>query len=172
MACGQQEPGTGPSGRIAPARRGVPPDRSTSTSTPTHLNVSAKDLGTARSSISPSPPPPTCPKEDIEKASRSGSSYAAEDAKMKEAVRPEQRRSDVYQAEKFLSENGTRSRRTRRPRCSRCRGLKEPSRRGHRRHQRLPTSCARPFLPSARRCTAGRRPPGRPQHGRSGRPGR
>ena len=38
----------------------------------------------ARSSISPSPPPPTCSKEDIEKAVKEAEQYAAEDKKKRE----------------------------------------------------------------------------------------
>ena len=56
---------------IAPARRGVPQIEVTFDIDANGIvNVSAKDLGTARSSTSPSPLPPTCPRRTLTRQSR------------------------------------------------------------------------------------------------------
>jgi molecular chaperone DnaK len=93
---------------IAPARRGVPQIEVTFDIDANGIvNVSAKDLGTGKEQHITITSSTNMSKEDIEKAVKEAEQYAAEDAKMKEAVETRNNGDQmVYQAEKFLSENG------------------------------------------------------------------
>ncbi len=93
---------------IAPARRGVPQIEVTFDIDANGIvNVSAKDLGTGKEQHITITSSTNMSKDDIEKAVKEAEQYAAEDAKMKEAVETRNNGDQmVYQAEKFLSENG------------------------------------------------------------------
>ena len=93
---------------IAPARRGVPQIEVTFDIDANGIvNVSAKDLGTGTEQHITITSSTNMSKEDIEKAVKEAEQYAAEDAKIKEAVEVRNAGDQmVYQAEKALSEMG------------------------------------------------------------------
>ncbi len=93
---------------IAPARRGVPQIEVTFDIDANGIvNVSAKDLGTGKEQHITITSSTNMSKEDIEKAVKEAEQYAAEDAKMKEAVETRNNGDQmVYQAEKALGEMG------------------------------------------------------------------
>ena len=93
---------------IAPARRGVPQIEVTFDIDANGIvNVSAKDLGTGKEQHITITSSTNMSKEDIEKAVKEAEQYAAEDARIKEAVETRNNADQmVYQAEKTLSEVG------------------------------------------------------------------
>ncbi len=93
---------------IAPARRGVPQIEVTFDIDANGIvNVSAKDLGTGKEQHITITSSTNMSKEDIEKAVKEAEQFAAEDAKIKEAVETRNQADQmVYQAEKTLSEMG------------------------------------------------------------------
>ena len=93
---------------IAPARRGVPQIEVTFDIDANGIvNVSAKDLGTGKEQHITITSSTNMSKEDIEKAVKEAEQFAAEDAKMKEAVEIRNNGDQmVYQAEKALGEMG------------------------------------------------------------------
>ena len=93
---------------IAPARRGVPQIEVTFDIDANGIvNVSAKDLGTGTEQHITITSSTNMSKEDIEKAVKEAEQYAAEDAKIKEAVEVRNAGDQmVYQAEKALGEMG------------------------------------------------------------------
>ncbi len=93
---------------IAPARRGVPQIEVTFDIDANGIvNVSAKDLGTGTEQHITITSSTNMSKEDIEKAVKEAEQYAAEDARIKEAVEARNAGDQmVYQAEKALSEMG------------------------------------------------------------------
>ena len=93
---------------IAPARRGVPQIEVTFDIDANGIvNVSAKDLGTGTEQHITITSSTNMSKEDIEKAVKEAEQYAAEDAKIKEAVETRNTADQmVYQAEKTLGEMG------------------------------------------------------------------
>ena len=93
---------------IAPARRGVPQIEVTFDIDANGIvNVSAKDLGTGKEQHITITSSSNMTKEDIEKAVKEAEQYAAEDARIKEAVEARNAGDQmVYQAEKALSEMG------------------------------------------------------------------
>jgi len=93
---------------IAPARRGVPQIEVTFDIDANGIvNVSAKDLGTGKEQHITITSSTNMSKEDIEKAVKEAEQYAAEDAKIKEAVETRNAADQmVYQAEKTLGEMG------------------------------------------------------------------
>ena len=93
---------------IAPARRGVPQIEVTFDIDANGIvNVSAKDLGTGKEQHITITSSTNMSKEDIEKAVKEAEQYAAEDARIKEAVETRNNADQmVYQAEKTLSEMG------------------------------------------------------------------
>jgi len=93
---------------IAPARRGVPQIEVTFDIDANGIvNVSAKDLGTGKEQHITITSSTNMSKDDIEKAVKEAEQYAAEDAKIKEAVETRNTADQmVYQAEKTLSEMG------------------------------------------------------------------
>ncbi len=93
---------------IAPARRGVPQIEVTFDIDANGIvNVSAKDLGTGKEQHITITSSTNMSKEDIEKAVKEAEQYAAEDAKVKEAVEARNNADQmVYQAEKTLGEVG------------------------------------------------------------------
>ena len=94
---------------IAPARRGVPQIEVTFDIDANGIvNVSAKDLGTGKEQHITITSSTNMSKDDIEKAVREAEQFAAEDAKLKEAVETRNQADQmVYQAEKTLSEMGS-----------------------------------------------------------------
>ena len=93
---------------IAPARRGVPQIEVTFDIDANGIvNVSAKDLGTGKEQHITITSSTNMSKEDIEKAVKEAEQYAAEDARIKEAVETRNNADQmVYQAEKTLGEMG------------------------------------------------------------------
>ena len=93
---------------IAPARRGVPQIEVTFDIDANGIvNVSAKDLGTGKEQHITITSSTNMSKEDIEKAVKEAEQFAAEDAKIKEAVETRNQADQmVYQAEKTISELG------------------------------------------------------------------
>ena len=93
---------------IAPARRGVPQIEVTFDIDANGIvNVSAKDLGTGKEQHITITSSTNMSKDDIEKAVKEAEQYAAEDARMKEAVETRNTADQmVYQAEKTLGEMG------------------------------------------------------------------
>jgi len=93
---------------IAPARRGVPQIEVTFDIDANGIvNVSAKDLGTGKEQHITITSSTNMSKDDIEKAVKEAEQYAAEDAKIKEAVETRNAADQmVYQAEKTLGEMG------------------------------------------------------------------
>ena len=93
---------------IAPARRGVPQIEVTFDIDANGIvNVSAKDLGTGKEQHITITSSTNMSKEDIEKAVKEAEQFAAEDAKIKEAVETRNQADQmVYQAEKTISEMG------------------------------------------------------------------
>ncbi len=93
---------------IAPARRGVPQIEVTFDIDANGIvNVSAKDLGTGKEQHITITSSTNMSKEDIERAVKEAEQYAAEDAKIKEAVETRNNADQmVYQAEKTLGEVG------------------------------------------------------------------
>ena len=93
---------------IAPARRGVPQIEVTFDIDANGIvNVSAKDLGTGKEQHITITSSTNMSKEDIDKAVKEAEQYAAEDARIKEAVETRNNGDQmVYQAEKTLSEMG------------------------------------------------------------------
>jgi len=93
---------------IAPARRGVPQIEVTFDIDANGIvNVSAKDLGTGKEQHITITSSTNMSKEDIEKAVKEAEQYAAEDAKIKEAVETRNAADQmVYQSEKTLGEMG------------------------------------------------------------------
>ena len=93
---------------IAPARRGVPQIEVTFDIDANGIvNVSAKDLGTGKEQHITITSSTNMSKEDIDKAVKEAEQYAAEDARIKEAVETRNAGDQmVYQAEKTLSEMG------------------------------------------------------------------
>ena len=93
---------------IAPARRGVPQIEVTFDIDANGIvNVSAKDLGTGKEQHITITSSTNMSKEDIEKAVKEAEQFAAEDARIKEAVETRNNADQmVYQAEKTLSEVG------------------------------------------------------------------
>ncbi len=93
---------------IAPARRGVPQIEVTFDIDANGIvNVSAKDLGTGKEQNITITSSTNMSKEDIEKAVKEAEQYAAEDARIKEAVETRNNADQmVYQAEKTLGEMG------------------------------------------------------------------
>ena len=93
---------------IAPARRGVPQIEVTFDIDANGIvNVSAKDLGTGKEQHITITSSTNMSKDDIEKAVKEAEQYAAEDARMKEAVETRNNADQmVYQAEKTLGEMG------------------------------------------------------------------
>ena len=93
---------------IAPARRGVPQIEVTFDIDANGIvNVSAKDLGTGKEQHITITSSTNMSKEDIEKAVKEAEQFAAEDAKIKEAVETRNQADQmVYQAEKTLGEMG------------------------------------------------------------------
>ena len=96
---------------IAPARRGVPQIEVTFDIDANGIvNVSAKDLGTGKEQHITITSSTNMSKEDIEKAVKEAEQYAAEDARIKEAVETRNNADQmVYQAEKTLGEMGDKS---------------------------------------------------------------
>ena len=93
---------------IAPARRGVPQIEVTFDIDANGIvNVSAKDLGTGKEQHITITSSTNMSKDDIEKAVKEAEQYAAEDARIKEAVETRNNADQmVYQAEKTLGEMG------------------------------------------------------------------
>ena len=93
---------------IAPARRGVPQIEVTFDIDANGIvNVSAKDLGTGKEQHITITSSTNMSKEDIDKAVKEAEQYAAEDARIKEAVETRNAADQmVYQAEKTLGEMG------------------------------------------------------------------
>ena len=97
---------------IAPARRGVPQIEVTIEVTfdidaNGIVNVSAKDLGTGKEQHITITSSTNMSKEDIDRAVKEAEQYAAEDARIKEAVETRNAGDQmVYQAEKTLSDMG------------------------------------------------------------------
>ena len=93
---------------IAPARRGVPQIEVTFDIDANGIvNVSAKDLGTGKEQHITITSSTNMSKEDIDRAVKEAEQYAAEDAKIKEAVETRNNADQmVYQAEKTLGEVG------------------------------------------------------------------
>ena len=93
---------------IAPARRGVPQIEVTFDIDANGIvNVSAKDLGTGTEQHITITSSTNMSKEDIEKAVKEAEQYAAEDAKIKEAVETRNQGDQmVYQSKKTLEEVG------------------------------------------------------------------
>ena len=93
---------------IAPARRGVPQIEVTFDIDANGIvNVSAKDLGTGKEQHITITSSSNMSKDDIEKAVKEAEQYAAEDARIKEAVETRNTADQmVYQAEKTLGEMG------------------------------------------------------------------
>jgi len=93
---------------IAPARRGVPQIEVTFDIDANGIvSVSAKDLGTGQEQHITITSSSNMSKEDIEKAVKEAEQYAAEDARIKEAVETRNAADQmVYQAEKTLGEMG------------------------------------------------------------------
>ena len=93
---------------IAPARRGVPQIEVTFDIDANGIvNVSAKDLGTGKEQHITITSSTNMSKEDIEKAVKEAEQFAAEDAKLKEAVETRNQADQmVYQAEKTIGEMG------------------------------------------------------------------
>ena len=93
---------------IAPARRCVPQIEVTFDIDANGIvNVSAKDLGTGKEQHITITSSTNMSKEDIEKAVKEAEQYAAEDARIKEAVETRNNADQmVYQAEKTLGEMG------------------------------------------------------------------
>ena len=93
---------------IAPARRGVPQIEVTFDIDANGIvNVSAKDLGTGKEQHITITSSTNMSKDDIEKAVKEAEQYAAEDARIKEAVETRNAADQmVYQAEKTLGEMG------------------------------------------------------------------
>jgi len=93
---------------IAPARRGVPQIEVTFDIDANGIvNVSAKDLGTGKEQHITITSSTNMSKEDIEKAVKEAEQFAAEDAKIKEAVETRNAADQmVYQSEKTLGEMG------------------------------------------------------------------
>ena len=93
---------------IAPARRGVPQIEVTFDIDANGIvNVSAKDLGTGKEQHITITSSTNMSKEDIEKAVKDAEQYAAEDAKIKEAVEIRNAADQsIYQSEKTLAEMG------------------------------------------------------------------
>ena len=93
---------------IAPARRGVPQIEVTFDIDANGIvNVSAKDLGTGKEQHITITSSTNMSKEDIDRAVKEAEQYAAEDARIKEAVETRNAGDQmVYQAEKTLSDMG------------------------------------------------------------------
>ncbi len=93
---------------IAPARRGVPQIEVTFDIDANGIvNVSAKDLGTGKEQHITITSSTNMSKEDIEKAVKDAEQYAAEDAKIKEAVEIRNAADQsIYQSEKTLADMG------------------------------------------------------------------
>ena len=93
---------------IAPARRGVPQIEVTFDIDANGIvNVSAKDLGTGKEQHITITSSTNMSKEDIEKAVKEAEQFAAEDAKIKEAVETRNQADQmVYQAEKTIADMG------------------------------------------------------------------
>jgi len=93
---------------IAPARRGVPQIEVTFDIDANGIvSVSAKDLGTGQEQHITITSSSNMSKEDIEKAVKEAEQYAAEDARIKEAVEARNAADQmVYQSEKTLGEMG------------------------------------------------------------------
>ena len=93
---------------IAPARRGVPQiDVTFDIDALCIVNVSAKDLGTGKEQHITITSSTNMSKEDIDRAVKEAEQYAAEDARIKEAVETRNAGDQmVYQAEKTLSDMG------------------------------------------------------------------
>ncbi|MBD5162545.1 MAG: molecular chaperone DnaK [Oscillibacter sp.] len=93
---------------IAPARRGVPQIEVTFDIDANGIvNVSAKDLGTGKEQHITITSSTNMSKDDIEKAVKEAEQYAAEDARIKDAVETRNAADQmVYQAEKTLGEMG------------------------------------------------------------------
>ena len=93
---------------IAPARRGVPQiEVKFSIDGNGIVNVSAKDLGTGKEQHITITSSTNMSKEDIDRAVKEAEQYAAEDARIKEAVEARNAADQmVYQAEKTLGEMG------------------------------------------------------------------